>query len=84
MKVLLARRAGELVEQGVPLATALQRALDVMATRVGGAGGLIGVTPQGGVAHAFTTTRMAWAQIAHGCLKSGIDVGEEMCEELKQ
>ncbi|XP_012943018.1 isoaspartyl peptidase/L-asparaginase [Aplysia californica] len=83
MKVCLTRRIAELMERGLSANEAAKTALEFMSTRVGGAGGVIVISKKGEVCHSFTTSRMAWASVTQGTLKSGIDPGQEFTENLK-
>lgn len=61
IKVLLAKTATDFIGQGLHPRAAAQRAIDVLAQRVGGLGGCILLDRQGQVGWAFNTPRMAYA-----------------------
>ena len=72
-KVNLAKLVLSYMEAGMGVQTAAEKALEYMRLRVNGNGGLIAVDPEGNIAHAFTTKRMAWASIKADKLESGIN-----------
>ncbi|KAH9515774.1 Isoaspartyl peptidase/L-asparaginase [Bulinus truncatus] len=82
MKLCLTKKVMELLEQGATVKEATQRALELMSIRLGSAGGVIAINKSGEVAHHFTTSRMAWAQISNGQLTFGIDPKLEFNEIL--
>ena len=77
-KVLLAYRALTQLPssdkcEGVGLEEALVKSLEYMSERVGGHGGMIGISRNGVIAKHFTTSRMCWASVdKDGTLNSGI------------
>lgn len=75
LKVCLARTVVAMMEmQGLGAKEAAESGLMRMLEKTGGRGGLIMVDSNGGVAHAFSTQRMAWASVtADEVMKSGID-----------
>jgi beta-aspartyl-peptidase (threonine type) len=66
IKVLLAKTATDLIGAGHHPAEAARRALDVLAQRVGGLGGVILLDGGGRAGFAFNTPRMAYAYRAQG------------------
>ncbi|CAL1546159.1 unnamed protein product [Lymnaea stagnalis] len=82
MKISLTRKVAELMDRGATAQQAAQTALELMSTRVRGAGGVIVISKDGEVAHHFTTSRMAWAHITKGNLVYGIDPGVELTDGL--
>ena len=59
--------------EGVGLEEALVESLGYMLERVGGRGGMIGISRSGVIAKHFTTPRMSWASVdKDGIMKSGI------------
>lgn len=79
-KVVLAHQITNLMRQGIPAQAAADNALDTMAKRVKGYGGVIVLSNKGDAVRSFTTERMAWAFIKKDLLHYGINVGE-MCTE---
>ena len=79
-KVVLAHRALTRLSsskgcgaEGVGLEEVLAESLEYMLERVGGRGGMIGISRNGDVAKHFTTPRMCWTSVdKHGTLNSGI------------
>jgi beta-aspartyl-peptidase (threonine type) len=61
VRVTLARRAVELLEQGLPPQSAAESAIRTLARSASGSGGCIILTPGGRVGLAWNTTRMAYA-----------------------
>ncbi len=61
MKMVICRRVCEFIERGMDVQSACQAAVDEMAQRVQGEGGLIAVTAQGEVGIAFNTVAMPHA-----------------------
>ncbi|XP_048258966.1 isoaspartyl peptidase/L-asparaginase-like isoform X3 [Haliotis rufescens] len=76
IRVCLAKRITDLMEQGVPCQEAADRGLAYMTERVGSAGGVVVVSSQGDVGFSFTTDRMAWAWARGGELHYGLDPGQ--------
>jgi beta-aspartyl-peptidase (threonine type) len=66
IRLLLARRAVELLGTGMSAQEAARAAIDVLGSRLGGAGGLILVDAQGRVGAARNTPAMAYAYIVEG------------------
>jgi beta-aspartyl-peptidase (threonine type) len=73
MKVTLARLVLSFVASGEDIQLAAEKALRYMSMRVNGNGGLIAIDSDGNIAHAFTTSRMAWAFIKEDEKQSGIN-----------
>ena len=78
MRVCLAQRVTQLMQQGEAPGAACASALAYMRGRVDGYGGLISINPSGRVGLSFSTERMAWAAITAdgtegGALRSGIE-----------
>ena len=73
MKVMLSKKAIDLLEIGLSPSEAAKASLAEMKRKVDGSGGIIIVNNKGEVGFHFTTERMAWAFIKDGNLVSGID-----------
>jgi beta-aspartyl-peptidase (threonine type) len=72
VKVLLAKTAADLVAAGHHPAEAARRAIETLAARAHGLGGIILLDAAGRVGFAFNTPRMAYAYRAGGELVTGI------------
>lgn len=81
-KVVLAHHIINLMRQGVSAQEAADRALETMATRVHGYGGVIVLSKTGVVATSFNTEQMTWAYIQSDKLHYGIHQGEENIESV--
>lgn len=74
MKTVLAKQVLQLVEhRGMSGADAASASLGRMLAKTGGRGGVIVVEPNGKIAHAFSTKRMAWCSVDAETMESGID-----------
>ena len=62
--------------------TLTKTALNGMTETVGGDGGAIAVKPDGTVAIAYNSARMAWAYGQQGTLHSGCNPGEHFQEKI--
>lgn len=67
---------------GLAAQVASETALQKMATRVQGSGGVVTVSKDGGIGKHFTTERMAWAWIKEGKLHYGLECGEDFVINL--
>lgn len=76
-KVCLARQVTHLMESGMSAQKASEVALQKMADRVKGHGGVVTVSKDGDIGKHFTTERMAWAWIKAGKLHYGLNCGED-------
>lgn len=76
-KVCLARQVTHLMESGMSAQKASEEALQKMADRVKGHGGVVTVSKDGDIGKHFTTERMAWAWIKAGKLHYGLNSGED-------
>lgn len=76
-KVCLARQVTHLMESGMSAQKASEEALQKMADRVKGHGGVVTVSKDGDIGKHFTTERMAWAWIKAGKLHYGLNCGED-------
>lgn len=72
IRVLAARRVLEQIDAGLAPGEACRATVDVLADRVGGMGGVLGLCPDGTVGTAHNTPYMAWAAVADGEATSGI------------
>ncbi|KAK6639581.1 hypothetical protein RUM43_007854 [Polyplax serrata] len=74
MKVCLASRILNLIEQGMPVQQATDEALEYMGNMVGDAAGAIAVSCSGDIGISFITKRMAWAyKKGDGPVCAGVD-----------
>ena len=74
MRVLLAKKVIDLLAEGFPPKEAAKKGLEIMLEKTGGRGGVILITKKGEIGLYHTTTRMAFAYIISGKIKSGIKV----------
>ncbi|MFN8499808.1 MAG: isoaspartyl peptidase/L-asparaginase [Anaerolineae bacterium] len=63
MRVVLAKHAVDLMSAGVAAQAAAQRAIETLARKVGGVGGIILLDRDGRVGHAYNTEHMAYAYL---------------------
>ncbi|XP_078313886.1 isoaspartyl peptidase/L-asparaginase-like isoform X2 [Crassostrea virginica] len=75
-KVCLARQVTHHMESGMSAQAASEAALQKMAARVKGHGGVVTVGKDGDIGMHFTTERMAWSWIKAGKLHYGLNSGE--------
>jgi len=83
MRAGVARRAAYMVEDlGLSAQEASEAALDYMADRVGGEGGLIAIDRHGGVGIQWNSQQMAWAYAKAGLIHYGLNRGEDFVEKM--
>lgn len=72
MKIVISRRVCELVGAGLAAQDACQAAIQILAQRVQGQGGIIAIDARGNVGHAFNTVAMPYAYaVGEGSVQSG-------------
>ena len=82
MRAGVARRVSWLVEQGSSAQEAATEALELMARKVGGEGGVISIDKFGQLGIQWNSELMAWAWGRESSLHYGIERGDDFVEEL--
>lgn len=79
-KVVLAYQIISMMRQGISAQKAADTALENMAQRVHGYGGVIVLSNNGDCVSSFTTDRMSWAYVKKGEVHHGVNDGEHFIE----
>ena len=74
MRILLSKTVIDYLSRGFSVSEAAKKALELMYRKTGGRGGIIVIDKNGNVGYYHTTTRMAFAYVINGRLRSGIKV----------
>ncbi|KAI9561701.1 hypothetical protein GHT06_012661 [Daphnia sinensis] len=82
IKICLAKHIICLMESGMRAQEAVEQSLQLMNSRVKGAGGAICISASGEPAFHFTTERMAWAIAKADVLSWGLDPNESNVEKM--
>lgn len=69
------------IENGDDAQTAASKAIKYLGDEVGGRGGIICISKDGGIGLAFSTYRMGWAYINADGMKYGIDQGDNIAAD---
>ncbi|WP_455367895.1 isoaspartyl peptidase/L-asparaginase family protein [[Eubacterium] cellulosolvens] len=72
MRVILAKTACSLLENGIPSADAAKQSITLLRTKVQGVGGIIMIDPRGQIGCSYNSGNMPYAYSVNGNLTSGI------------
>jgi len=84
MRVCLTSRIASLIDTGKDPTESCMTMFKEMTDRVGGDGGVVGITKGGDMVHAHNSKKMTWAWVRRDEVHSGCQPGEEFIDKINE